>query len=613
MSRPRIRPGQALAVAVLLVTSAPASAPADAPPQDPSWAEVVQRDRRVGFTRRSGHDARVEFLRGELAPGEAAAALMAIGCTEPQMVRERPLLEASARSGRTEEERYAALLALGEFGEGADAALLAHLEDEDPFARGCAMLGLLLSERRSSRERVQAIASGAGEDSALASRLLVQKIDPAASEKTEVGALYYRLRWSAARRYGLVDGQSWMTRVLGELLAEPRFLDAVVLGSVAHSLQLGVKDHLLARLLKQSGVAEMRAAAIAMPDELAALIESQLWKPRGSLAWRVLLDELEDQGTEAEALGLLALALAVPEVEVQALLLLARAGLPEPLVGLEQQWPELTPMDRRRAARAWAIADEPAALGWLAGFASDPDPFVRAEITVARARLGDVEAHEALRQVLLDPAHADFGVTLAAAAEQAQAPLPRGYLQQLLPVLEGEELLLAATALARYGVSAGRQALALALREGFPRGERGARCVRALAGRDAAAQIELFRQHFPAEDDLELNIALALAIVAAKDDLAMKFLHPALWSEPFDRSVLAALAMIQIHGLHGLRDELDGPPLEATSRDLRRVGFAVGEWGGVQAVEFLQSKWGLMPNDPILQGALLGALGRRTH
>ncbi|NUP96488.1 MAG: hypothetical protein HUU28_10035, partial [Planctomycetaceae bacterium] len=47
------------------------------------------------------------------------------------------------------------------------------------------------------------------------------------------------------------------------------------------------------------------------------------------------------------------------------------------------------------------------------------------------------------------------------------------------------------------------------------------------------------------------------------------------------------------------------------ARDLRRVGFALGEWGGVNEVEWLSAR--ISPAEPALQGAVLGALGQRTH
>lgn len=576
------------------------------------WLALVRRDARVSFTRRSGHDARAELMGGQLNLAERGAALMTIGCTEPQMVRVRPLLEAVAMEG-DDSERYAAILALGRFGVGTETALLARLEDSDALARGCALLALALSGRHSSLERVQAVAEAGGPEAALAEKLLVQAIDPETSRPSEPGRMYYQLRWEAARRYGLIDGQTWLSRMLRDLVAEERFLDGVVLGAVADSSTLGVKDHLLSLLLDGGGAAAMRASVRCMPNELVALIESGLWKPRGVDGWRLLLDEVDAARAEDTALALLAQAIEVPEVEVQALMLLARAGLPEPLIGLDEQWEELSPRDKRMAARAWALAGDGRVLNWMAKFQGDTDPGVRAAVLLARARLGDPLAHEDLRDVLTDPQHSDRPVTLAAAAEQADAPLVRGYLEDLLPELEGGTRLLISTALARAGSSAGRRALGEELEEGFPAGRAGVRCVWALAGRDPSAHLDLYKQHFPAEDDLELNIALAQAITMSQDDLALRFLRPALWSLPFDRSVLAALAITGVNGIHGLRDELVRAPLGISTKDLRRVGFALGAWGGIQAVEFLQKKWGLLANDPVLQGAVLGALGRRTH
>ena len=608
-----------LAAAIPLLTAAQEPPPAlDPPPVErpaldqETWLALVRRDARVSFTRRSGHDARAELMAGELSLSERGAALMTIGCTEPQMVRVRPLLEAVAQEGE-ESERYAAILALGPFGVGTEAALLARLEDPDPLARGCALLALALSERHSSQERVQALAEAGGPDASLAEQLLVQAIDPETSRPNEPGRLYYQLRWEAARRYGLIDGQTWMTRMLRDLVTDQRFLDGVVLGTVADTSSLGVKDHLLTLLLERGGTAEMRAAVRCMPNELVALIQSGLWKPPGPAGWRLLMDEVDAARAEDTALALLAQAIEVPQVEVQALMLLARAGLPEPLIGLDEQWPELTPRDKRLAARAWALAGDGQAIPWLTKFQDDPDTGVRAAVLLARARLGDPEAHEELRDILADPEHPDRPVTLAAATEQADAPLVRGYLEDLLPEMEGGPRLLAATALARAGSSAGRRALAEELANGFPGGRLGVRCVWALAGRDPAAHLDLYKHHFPAEDDLELNIALAQAIALSQDDLALRFLRPALWSLPFDRSVLAALAITRVNGIHGLRDELNRAPLGIGTKDLRRVGFALGEWGGIQAVEFLQKKLGLLANDPVLQGAVLGALGRRTH
>ena len=582
-------------------------------PKD-EWQQAIDRDARVSFTRRSGHDASDALVKGLPTSLEIAAALIAIGSTRPRLVRDQPLLESYLKS-TSEVEQRAALLALGEFGEGAEAVLLEHLVHADPTLRACAMLALLRSGRRGARDRVEAIAASGGDDGRLAGQFLVFTVDPHGSRESDVLRFLLDLRWDAARKYGLVDNESWSTRQLELLIADPEFLDAVVLGSVATFTEYGVKDHLLASLLakgKESPEA-LRAATIAMPDELAAMIEADLWKPRGLRSWRMILDHIDERRVENKSLNLLGLALEIPELEVHALMLLARAGLPEPLVGLEDEWADLDSSERRLVCEAWAIAEQTELIGFLRTVQEDADPEVRAWVLTCLARLGDIDAHARFREILIDPAHADYVATLAAAFEQSEAPLVRGYLEELLPKLQGEPHLRCGRALAFAGVAAGRQALAKAVSDGFPSGEEGVRCVRALMGRDPAAHMDLYRRFFPVEDDLVLNVELARAIVASKDDLALRFLRPALWSKSFDRSVLAALIFVRMHGMYGLRDEVKRPPLGTSTRDLRRAGFALGEWGGIGEVATLRDEEGLLPNSPVLQGALLGALGRRTH
>jgi hypothetical protein len=69
--------------------------------------------------------------------------------------------------------------------------------------------------------------------------------------------------------------------------------------------------------------------------------------------------------------------------------------------------------------------------------------------------------------------------------------------------------------------------------------------------------------------------------------------------------------MIEISGASVLFDEIDRAPLGCTKEDVRRVGYALGLWGGIPALRELTTK--LRSGDPALQGALLGALASRTH
>ena len=102
-----------------------------------------------------------------------------------------------------------------------------------------------------------------------------------------------------------------------------------------------------------------------------------------------------------------------------------------------------------------------------------------------------------------------------------------------------------------------------------------------------------------------------LALAKARDPKILPLLRAALWDEPLHRSILAGALIIDVAGVDALRDELQHPSLDASLRDLRRVGFALGEFGGLEQVEILGERLGSV--DPALQGALLGALAARTY
>jgi hypothetical protein len=46
---------------------------------------------------------------------------------------------------------------------------------------------------------------------------------------------------------------------------------------------------------------------------------------------------------------------------------------------------------------------------------------------------------------------------------------------------------------------------------------------------------------------------------------------------------------------------------------MRRLGFAIGTWGGIDAVERVSRLRRSNPGDPAVQGAVLGALAARTR
>ena len=75
--------------------------------------------------------------------------------------------------------------------------------------------------------------------------------------------------------------------------------------------------------------------------------------------------------------------------------------------------------------------------------------------------------------------------------------------------------------------------------------------------------------------------------------------------------MLAAGLIVQSRGITALEEELDTPPTPVTGNDLRRVGFALGEWGGVDALEALSRR--RPAGDPAVQGAYLGAMSSRSQ
>jgi hypothetical protein len=168
-----------------------------------------------------------------------------------------------------------------------------------------------------------------------------------------------------------------------------------------------------------------------------------------------------------------------------------------------------------------------------------------------------------------------------------------------------------AVALTSAGRPEGREAVRSFLRAETPRGAEGARALRALAVDPTIEDLELLRSLFPVEGDTEVNAALAWILIERHDAGMLKVLASAMWREPKNRSCLAAALIIEVGGVEALRRELQHAPVEATSRDRRRAGFALGEFAGMQQVDELAQR--LSNNDPVLQGALLGALAARTQ
>lgn len=575
-----------------------------------AWTDRLQRDLRASFTPRSGVAARTALERGGLVPAERAEALMALGCAGATNERARI---ASWSAEGTPVERKAAILALGELSVGVEDRLSELCSDPDTELAACAALALLRTGHLSARARVDELTRGARKDLAQRARdLLIFAADPVGSSEHPTARLLLDLRWNAARAFGLVDGQAWSITLLEELLADERFLDAVVLGECARLRASGVKDHLLAHLLEVGGEWAVRSAVAGLPAELAQLIENGLWSP-GRAEWELMLDEIGTRNLAGDAVDLLYIARGQAGLNLRAIELLSRAGEYGDLEELSAQWPDLAPGERVLVCRALGNTGRADVLVRLADWGEGVEPVVAEAVLLARARLTDARAVSRLRSELLDRERPGWALQVRLACELASDPVIGDLLAGTIELCEDDRRLRVAASLGL----AGRPGALIELREALggtlPDGELGALVVRALAGSGSAEDIEFLADAFPLERRPVLNSFLARALVGARNEAALGVVRAALWRGPFDRSVLAAAVLIDRVGIFRLREELATPPASATSKDIRRVGFALGEWGGLAEIEELQRRLRARANDPVMQGALLGALSARTH
>lgn len=583
-----------------------------APPAPAEWARYVERDATLAFPDRS-----VELARGALVSSEThairrAAALVTLGCANA--IGERPILERLARTG-TGLERCAAILALGEMGVGAE-SLFTDLFDLAPDpAADCAVLALLRSGRPAARRIVEELALE--RESPLggaADALLLFAVDRGASVPTRAGAILLRLRWEAAKSFGLVRGEAWPVLMIAELVRREGFARDVVLRSSARIARPGVKDHVLGELQSGTATSRLRAAVGAMPRELSELIASGLWLPASGVEWTVLLDEIADQRAERLTTEILRAALERPELRYRALAMLGWSGDPDMGVLLDVDPSRLSVEERLDVCTAiGSQSDE----GWLERFSAldtDKSDRVRMALAVASMRLGVKHARATVAGILADPALEEHAALVDVLCRTVRDPEVAVVLEDALQDAEGDLALRMALALALDGRNSGRSRVREALRDDptLP-SVRKTRLVRALRLNASSEDLEVFLALFPHETDVDLNQELVLGLVDLGDPLVEPVLRVSVWRGAFDESCLAAGLLAEHGGVRVLRHELKNPPTDASSNALRRLGFAIGEWGGLEEVEALSRELRYATGDPALQGALLGLLASRTQ
>ncbi len=597
----------------------------------PTIDELGTRNLRVSFSAGAGERAR-HFLGPEnsavaanASPLERGAALVALGAGGDH--RDVPLLESYAVAGPLLERRAAAF-GLGELGAAGLPALQRLLVADVTDFEQALTLALVLANWTGSEEagdilrRLASAESGPLQRSANRfARILAG--DPKLPRYPEI-ALYFELRWIAACEYGFVDGRRWREVRSAELLADDEFLDRVILRAATMLGDPTVRDHVVEMVRRPPGrgrrarLGVLRGVVAAHTETFGWLFETGGWRPRTLGEWATILLEIENLGVEKPFAALIREALeAQPELVDLARRMLVRAGDP-----VDPEW-----VDARVAA-----GDVPAVLATLeaAADAGDPgaiprleelagaldDPLARATCDVALARLGHVPSREALQRLLAGPPSAERVLALAALNRAMHDPVVAAWMKKVVktPKLSAVERACVLVAYARLGQTPDRDALHEWVRAGVGTPEYLKVAVRALARKPDFADLQRLETAFPliASDDpllLDANVDLAVALVRGRTETGKAILRSALWGDAWNRSVLAGGLLIAIAGPHALEFELDSPAPKASEADLRRVGFAIGEWGGLPAVDALARERD--ERDPALQGAMLGALSAR--
>jgi hypothetical protein len=573
------------------------------------WERLIRRDLRISFTRTTRDQALEVLSRPGQSERVRAVALLAIGCGGVPTERDR--LESWIFEG-TFAERQAALLAMGELGVAETQAVIRLARGMSPQLAGCAQLALLRSDSRVGRELVGSIAGDPDHPlQAVAADLLVFAEDIKASRESVPGRLLLELRWDAARRYGLIDLRSWTMRLVEDLVRDQRFVDHLVYSAAARLSMRGVRDHMLEVLLEGGEAVRLRGVVSAMPAELDQLVAAGIWAPKDDREWAQLIFEIDARRLEGLTDTILRHARVVPGLSAYASTLLVRGGNREGMGLLELDLSSPVAAERARIAETMGGTGEQRFIEILTPLLTDPEAEVRASALIAHFRLGDSAARAALRGALDQADSADKPEMIEGLCRVAREPKPRALLREFAGGLEGESRLSAAIALARFGDLDERERVREHLRNSAPGVSIRPEAVEVLVDSAAAEDRLLLAGLFPLEDDYDVNVALGLALTDLKEARILEVLRAALWREPWNRSVLAGGLIMHVGGIEVLRMELRKPPKNVTARDLRRVGFALGEWGGVDEIERLSRRRSAA--DPAVQGAFLGALGARTH
>jgi HEAT repeat protein len=590
-------------------------------------AGLEQRNARVSFSAGAAERGREILLVAQQNAGaqfdlpRLANALMCVGAGGE--LSDLGLLESYAERGKLSVRR-AALFAIGELGIQGYAALERLLARHLVGAEEVALLALIRMDQESRNEPRLALQRvldacnderpGVSQAAFFLREYALGGPAPAALPALEV---YFELRWSAACAFGFVDGLRWRELKLNRLLADPGYLNRFVLGLVGQLDQSVLSSHLI-ELLAVEHAAGCAAGIIAgLPGMLATLYVDAGWRPASVEEWEEVIAAIE--GLKSidgyvpmlrDSLVLIPNAPALHSLRLRAAVLLLAAG-----EEMDSKWTGavVRSTDSAMQTRLLEIAGDMQSEFMLKHakqvLKNTKSQRLGIEAQVALSRMGEESASKGLRSLLGSGNPSVRLQVLQAMVRVSHDPEVRKGLGQLGQgaKLSLEEQYTVAFALVWTSPSTEeRQLLRDALLAGV--GDQRGRmlALKILLVNPEDADFALCRELFPQDDQLSINLLLSHALVDRQDSHTLKALRSVLWGSQWNLSVMAGGISQRLLGTSFLLDELARPPVDASDSQLRSVGFALGEWAGLTAVEELARTHSA--RDPALQGAFLGAL-----
>ena len=604
---------------------APAVDPAPAAPSPREAAtrkdgvEYFERNERTDFDRRSATLARADLE--ELDPGAPgySLAIFTLGASGALEAR-RDLVEETSAS-RVLSDRLAGIFALGELQNRVGPAVDTLIElsaDEEVDLRGAAMVALIRTGTEAGRQHVAEIALGTGDRAKEARDLLAYAADPESARFPRPFRQLFLLRWDAARLYGYVDGEVWASALLEELTLNDAFLEALTLQLVFDLKIKEARDHLLETLLNGGGVRRVVVCAQRMPVVMETIIDSGVWRPADWKEWKWLMLTLLHEELIYLYPRTVRLAVAQPATEAMAVgLLQANDGRYGDLV--ERALNDPDPSVRAVTAYALGAAGNIDYVTRLTEVSEDPVAWVRANAIGALVRLGAPVGIIKASQILALP------------PDQREARMS-SYLFQVLEraapdsdvidfLIEGSSRLkgpdraaVDSILLLHSRAPIDTKTLRRELPGMTPTSPEAIIGARALARRPGARDLRVLARLFPRENAIDMNLELASGLARSGHRSVEPMLQRAVWELPWNISVLAAGVVRSTYGQRTLISWAANPPVDASEEDVRRLGYAIGEWGGMPAVEELRKRLNSTSGgDPALEGAILGALASRTR